>query len=59
MATKFILEVIACSVDDAVAAQSGGADRLEIISHFELGGLTPPINLVQDVVSSVKSLSAS
>lgn len=54
MATKFILEVIACSVDDAVAAQSGGADRLEIISHFELGGLTPPINLVQDVVSSVK-----
>ena len=53
MAKEFILEVIACSVDDAVAAQSGGADRLEIISHFEMGGLTPPAELVHDIVSRV------
>jgi len=48
-----ILEVIACSVDDALAAQRGGARRIELISRFDLGGLTPPLELVRDVVRSV------
>lgn len=47
------LEVIACSVEDAIAAEEGGADRLELISHFELGGLTPSINMIVDVLSAV------
>ncbi len=49
-----ILEVIACSVADAVAAERGGADRLEIISHYEVGGLTPPIDLVERIMAAVK-----
>lgn len=49
-----LLEVIACSVADAIAAEAGGADRLEIISHFELGGLTPPIDLVRQVLAAVR-----
>ncbi len=49
-----ILEVIACSLEDAIAAEQGGADRLEIISHFEVGGLTPPIGLVSDIIAKVK-----
>ncbi|QQS48769.1 MAG: copper homeostasis protein CutC [Acidobacteriota bacterium] len=52
-APKPILEVIACSVEDAVAAEQGGADRLELISHFELGGLTPSINMIVEVLSAV------
>ncbi|MGH9882072.1 MAG: copper homeostasis protein CutC, partial [Pyrinomonadaceae bacterium] len=48
-----LLEVIACSVADAVEAQQGGADRLEVISEFERGGLTPPFNLVQQIIAVV------
>jgi copper homeostasis protein len=48
-----VLEVIACSVTDAVEAQQGGADRLEIISDFLRGGLTPPVELVQQIIAVV------
>jgi copper homeostasis protein len=47
------LEVIACSVDDALAAEGGGARRIELISRFDLGGLTPPLELVRQVVKRV------
>jgi copper homeostasis protein len=49
-----ILEVIVCSVEDAVAAECGGANRLEIISHYEAGGLTPSFDLVREITSNVK-----
>ncbi|HZS07452.1 MAG TPA: copper homeostasis protein CutC [Blastocatellia bacterium] len=49
-----LLEVIACSVADAIAAEAGGADRLEIISHFEVGGLTPPLELVREITAAVR-----
>ncbi len=49
----YLLEVIACSVADAVAAQQGGADRLELISRFDLGGLTPDLPLVDQVLQAV------
>jgi len=44
-----VLEVIASSVEDAIEAQRGGAHRLEVISHFEVGGLTPPLELVREI----------
>ncbi len=53
MAKSCLLEVIACSVDDAIAASLGGADRLEIISHYEVGGLTPPIEMVKEIAAKV------
>jgi copper homeostasis protein len=49
-----ILEVIACSVPDAVEAERGGARRLEIVSDLERGGLTPPIELVRKIVAAVR-----
>lgn len=49
-----MLEIIACSVIDASAAEEGGADRIELISDFAVGGLTPPLALVRDVVNAVK-----
>lgn len=49
-----LLEVIVCSLADAVAAEQGGANRLEIISHYEVGGLTPSLTLVREIVTSVK-----
>ena len=48
-----LLEVIACSVADAVEAQQGGAGRLEIISDLSRGGLTPPLELVQQIIAIV------
>jgi len=51
---RHILEVIVCTVEDAVAAEHGGANRLEIISHYEAGGLTPSFDLVREITSRVK-----
>ena len=48
-----VLEVIACSVADAIEAQRGGAGRLEIIRDFRRGGLTPPLELVEDILNAV------
>ena len=48
-----LLEVIACSVADALAAEKGGAGRLEVVRALEAGGLTPPISLVKEIVSAV------
>lgn len=49
-----ILEVIATSLADAVAAERGGAMRLEVISHFDQDGLTPPASLVEDILGAVR-----
>ncbi len=44
-----LLEVVVCSVSDAIEAERGGAHRLEVISHFEVGGLTPEPGLVREI----------
>ncbi len=49
-----LLEVIASSLADAMAAEQGGADRIELITNFEVGGLTPSLELVQEVLRYVK-----
>lgn len=48
-----ILEVIACSVADAIEAQRGGAGRLEVVRALHLGGLTPHVSLVREIVAAV------
>lgn len=48
-----VLEIIACSVADAIEAERGGASRLEIIRDFARGGLTPPFELVRDILAAV------
>lgn len=50
----YLLEAIVCSVNDAIAAEVGGADRLEVISHYEVGGLTPPVEMVRNIAATVK-----
>jgi copper homeostasis protein len=41
--TATMLEIIALDAEDARAATAGGADRLEIVSAIDLGGLTPTL----------------
>ncbi len=48
------LEVIATSLDDALAAERGGADRVELVASLERGGMTPPLRLVDAVVARLR-----
>jgi len=45
--------VIVTSLDEAIEAELGGADRLELTRSLEMSGLTPPLSLVQSVVERV------
>ena len=49
-----MIEIIASTVEDAIAAEKGGADRIELISNFEVGGLTPSLKIVRAVLDAVK-----
>jgi copper homeostasis protein len=54
MSTGIRVEVIAQSVADAVAAEAGGADRLELVRELDQDGLTPLADLVRAVVAAVR-----
>ncbi|MDX2932993.1 copper homeostasis protein CutC [Streptomyces ipomoeae] len=53
MATRVLLEVIALGVEDAVAAQAGGADRLELVTDMAADGLTPSVGTFVEVHGAV------
>ena len=46
MSSKILIEVCCGSVDDAVEAERGGADRVELNSAISLGGLTPSLGSI-------------
>ncbi|MER6009918.1 copper homeostasis protein CutC [Streptomyces bluensis] len=54
MTTRALLEVIVLDVEDAVAAQAGGADRLEVVADMAADGLTPAVEVVGAVREAVR-----
>ncbi len=52
-ANRVLIEACVSSLEDAVAAAEAGADRLELCAALEVGGLTPSIGLIEQVVSAV------
>ncbi|MGW5634424.1 copper homeostasis protein CutC [Streptomyces sp. NPDC003832] len=53
MSKRAVLEVIALDAEDAVAAQAGGADRLELVTDIAADGLTPSTGTVAAVRAAV------
>lgn len=53
MGTRALLEVIALGVEDAVATQAGGADRLELVTDMAADGLTPSVGTFVEVRGAV------
>jgi copper homeostasis protein len=50
---RVLLEVPVASVEDALAAHQGGADRLELNAALSLGGLTPSLGTLLEVKATV------
>ncbi|MGZ9587291.1 copper homeostasis protein CutC [Paenibacillus marinisediminis] len=46
-----MIEVIATTLSDVRAAQAGGADRIELITAFAEGGLTPSLGLIEQAAA--------
>ncbi|MET9098557.1 copper homeostasis protein CutC [Streptomyces antibioticus] len=53
MSERALLEVIALDAEDAVAAQAGGADRLELVTDMAADGLTPPVEVFAAIRAAV------
>ena len=48
------IEVVIRSVEDALLAEEAGVNRLELVSAFEVGGLTPSLGVVRAVRRAVQ-----
>ena len=51
---RILLEIVASTVDDCIAAESGGADRIELCATIGAGGLTPSLGTLIEAKKRVR-----
>lgn len=49
-----LIEIIATNLEEAITAEKYGANRIELIHSFDLGGLSPALELSREVCLKVK-----
>lgn len=49
-----VVEICAASVQSAINAQKGGADRIELCAELSVGGLTPSYGMIQEVIRLIQ-----
>ncbi len=54
MNKSFLLEISVESLSSAIAAERGGAHRIELCNNLSVGGLTPPESLMRKTRAAVK-----
>ncbi|HXY00267.1 MAG TPA: copper homeostasis protein CutC [Candidatus Limnocylindrales bacterium] len=54
MATQLLLEITVESLDAALAAERGGADRIELCSELAVGGVTPNVAAMRKVHEEIE-----
>jgi copper homeostasis protein len=54
MNLRFLLEISVESLEAAVAAERGGADRIELCANLSIGGVTPDVELLRMVRAQVR-----
>ena len=53
-ARPITLEICTASVEDCLAAEQGGADRIELNCALMLGGLTPSLGCLREALATVR-----
>jgi len=48
-----VLEIVVETVEDAIAAEKGGADQIEVKCDYSEFGLTPSFGMLEQVCNSV------
>ena len=48
-----IVEICANSYESAIDADKGGAHRIELCVDLSVGGLTPPLELIDRVIGEI------
>ena len=51
---RIIIESCCTTLEDALSAQRRGADRIEFCTDLSVGGVTPPRELIKEVVEALK-----
>ena len=49
-----ILEIACFNFESALTAEQSGADRIELCENYSAGGITPAVELIQNVKSKIK-----
>ena len=51
---NILLEIVASTVEDCIAAESGGADRIELCAAIASGGLTPSLGTLLEAQKRIR-----